>query len=164
MQGSECWDVLVVGYLCANRDWGQGSAWVENGAVVGQRGHHGHDDDDDVVVLHGTGCAPPWARRQALIWERQVQVWVRVGAPVCQHWDNGDDIVIVVDEGGGAAGVFRWHLGVSGEGGVLGLLSGPCPLLFPLCTLSSLFSPFSILAHGGRWPVGCASWLCEVVG
>ena len=164
MQGSERWDVLAVGYPCADRDWGRGSVWVGNGAVVGQRGHHGHDDDDVIVVLHGTGRAPPWARRQALIWGRQVQVWVWVGAPVRQRWDNGDDIVIVVDEGGGAVGVFRWHLGVSGEGGVLGLLSGPCLLLFPLCTLSSLFSSFSILAQGGRWWVGCASWLCEVVG
>ena len=168
MQGSERWDALVVGYPRADRDWEWGSAWVGNGAVVGQRGHHGHDDIVVIVVLHGAGRAPLWARRQALIWGQRVQVWVRAGAPVRRRWDNGDDVVaiiaFVIDEGGGAAGVFRWHLGVSGEGGVLGLLSGPCPLLFPLCTLSSLFSSFSILAQGGRWPVGCASWLCEVVG
>ena len=47
MQGSKRWDVLAVGYPRANRDWGWGSMWVENGAVVGQRGHHGHDNDDD---------------------------------------------------------------------------------------------------------------------
>ena len=65
MQGRECWDALTVGYLRADQDWGRGSAWVGNRAVVGQRGHHGHDDD---VVLHGTGHAPPWVHRQALIW------------------------------------------------------------------------------------------------
>ena len=43
--------------------------------------------------------------------------------------------------------MFCWHWEVSGEGGVLGLLSGPCPLLFPLCTLSSFFSSFSVLAQ-----------------
>ena len=69
-QGSECGDALAVGYPHADRDWGRGSARVGNGAVVGQRGHHGHDNDNDdvVVVLHGTGRAPPWARRQVLAW------------------------------------------------------------------------------------------------
>ena len=56
-------------------------------------------------------------------------------------------------------------MALGGEWGrwVLDLLSGPCPLLFPLCTLCSLFSSFSVLAQGGRWPVGRALWLCEVV-
>ena len=155
MQGSERWDALAVGYPRADRDWGRGSAWVGNGAVVGQRGHHGHDNDNDVVVLHGAGRAPPWVRHQVLAWGRQVQVWVWVGAPARWRWDNG--IVVVVE---GAVGVFRWPWGVSGEGGVLDLLSGPCPLLFPLCTL---FSSFSVLTQGGRRPVGRALWLCEGV-
>ena len=162
MQGSERFPALAVGYPRADRDWGWGSARVGNGAVVGQRGHHGHDDNV-VVVLHGAGRAPLWVHRQVLAWGRQVQVWVQAGAPACWRWDDGVVVVVVAFVVEGAVGVFHWHWGVSGEGGVLGLLSGPCPLLFPLCTLSSLFSSFSVLTQGGRRLVGCASWLCKVV-
>ena len=90
-----------------------------------------------------------------------MQVWVRAGAPARWRWDNGVVVVVafIVE---GATGVFCWHWWVSGEGGMLGLLRGPCPLLFPLCTLCTLFS-FSVLAQGGRQPVGHALWLCEVV-
>ena len=165
MQGSERWDALVVGYPRADRDWGRGSAWVGNRVVVGQWGHH----DDIVFVLHGAGRAPLWARRQAVIWGQRVQVWVRAGAPVRRRWDNGDVIVVIIIAfvvDGGAVGVFHWHLGVSGKGGVLGLLSGPCPLLFPLCTLSApspLSSPPSVSSRkvgGGRLAAhrGCARW------
>ena len=162
-QGSECVPVLVVGYLRTDRDWGWGSMQVEDRAVAGQRGHHGHDVVV-VVILHGAGRAPPWVRRQVLAWGRRVQVWVRAGAPAHWCWDDGVVIITFIVEG--AAGVFCWHWGVSGEGGVLGLLSGPCPLLFPLCTLCTLctlFSSFSVLVQGGRQPVGRALWLCEVV-
>ena len=58
--------------------------------------------------------------------------------------------------------MFHWHWGVSGKGGVLGLLSGPCPLLFSLCTLSSLSPPsVSLRKVGGGWLAahrGCARW------
>ena len=157
-QDSEREDALAVGYPRTNWDWGWGSAQVGNRAVVGQWRHHGNDDND-VVILHGAGHAPPWARCQVLAWGWQVQVWVWAGAPARWHWDNG--VVVVVVEG--AVGVFCWHWRVSGEGGVLGLLSGPCPLLFPLCTLCTLFSSFSVLAQGGRRLIGHALWLCEVV-
>ena len=107
MQGSERWDVLAVGYLRTNWDWGRGSMRVGTGAVVGQRGHHRHDDDNDIVVLHGAGRAPLWAPRQSLIWGWQVQVWVQAGAPVHWHWDNGDvAIAFVVDEGGSPWGCY----------------------------------------------------------
>ena len=41
------------------------------------------------------------------------------------RWDNGIVVVVVVVAFvvEGAVGVFRWHWGVSGEGGVLDLLS-----------------------------------------
>ena len=120
-QGSERGDALAVGYPRADRDWGRGSTRVGNGAVVGQWGHHGHNnnDDDNVVVLHGAGRAPPWACRQVLAWGRRVQVWVRAGAPARWRWDNGVVVVIIVVAFvvEGAVGVFRWHWGVSGEGG-----------------------------------------------
>ena len=153
-QGSKHVPPLAVGYPHADWDWGRGSVRVGNGAVVGQRGHHGHDDDDD--VLHGVGRVPPWARRQVLAWGWRMQVWVWAGAPACWRWDDGVVVVVASFVVEGAVGVFVG----------LGLLSGPCPLLFPLCnlcTLCTLFSSFSVLAQGGRRPVGRASWLCEVV-
>jgi hypothetical protein len=67
--------------------------------------------------------------------------------------------------GWGALGVFHWHWGVSGEGGVLGLLgSGPSPLtsLHPL--LSPPSSPPSLVSlhevGGGQLAVyrGCVRW------
>ena len=105
MQGSKRGDAR--GYPRADREWGRGSARVGNGAVVGQRGHHGHDNgnNDVVVVLHGAGCAPLWARRQVLAWGQRVQVWVRAGAPARWRWD--DSVVVVAFVVEGAVGVFR---------------------------------------------------------
>jgi hypothetical protein len=135
MQGSERWNALAVGYPHTDRDWGWESAQVGNGVVVGQQGHHGNNDDVVVVVLHGTGRAPLWARCQVLIWGRQVQVWVRAGAPVHWRWDNGDDDIIVVvafvvvDEGGGLWGC---SVGTGGEWGRWGVGLTEWALFSPL--------------------------------
>ena len=48
----------------------------------------------------------------------------------------------------------RWGVGLTEWA-----LSSPLFSLHPFLPLSS----FSVLAQGGRWLVGCTSWLCKVV-
>ena len=125
----------------------------------GERGHHRHDDDI-VVILHGAGRAPLWARRQVLAWGRRVQVWVQVGAPAHWCWDDSVVVVVVAFVVEGAVGVFRWHWGVSGEGGVRlteWALSSPLSSLQPLHPLHPLLL---LQCPRARWEV--ASWPCIV--